>query len=107
MRKRKKIDFRKTSLLGFFTGFGAWLIIFSFLSIRYALGQGPIDYLEVSLAQPLGIIMKGFWFLLGVRSLEVTTFLQVLMFTLAALMWGVIGAIIGFIVGKIYRTLEA
>lgn len=101
-KKEEKI-LNSPSMLGFLVGLGAWVTIFVFIALLYALQKESIPFLEKSLATPLKYFMRGFWdSLLGVKSLsEITRPMEVGVFVAAALMWGVLGALIGYLIEKI------
>lgn len=102
MTKKEEKFFKKPAMLGFLVGLGVWLTIFVFIALLYVVQKGTIPFLEKSLALPLKYFMRGFWDALGVKSLaDISRTIEVGVFITAALMWGVLGALIGFFVEKL------
>lgn len=89
------------SMIGFLVGLGIWIIIFVFLGIMYFVAQTTIPFLEKSLAVPIKYFMRGFWDALGVKSInDITRSMEIGVFLAAALMWGLLGALIGYLIQK-------
>ncbi len=90
-------------VFGFLAGLFLWLALF-LVGIFGGIFKVELPLLWKILAYPLAFVMKIFWLILGTFSLPENALILALMFLGSALVWGLLGLIIGWIF-KITRNL--
>lgn len=102
--KKKKENILTPSMLGFLVGLGTWIVIFVVIGIMYFMVNNSIPFLEKMLAIPIKYFMRGFWDALGIESAnEITRPIEIGVYMGAALLWGFIGSLIGYLVQRFSR----